>query len=99
MQKDWAERIPLSIWIHSNRHVNKLKRFGNIEYISKKMNYVVLYIDFDKKDDIIEKIKSLHFVKKIDESHRLEMSMDFQQSLEDYGETIEENSISKLMST
>lgn len=99
MQKDWHERVALSIWVQSNRHVNKLKQFGKLEYVSKKMHYVVLYIDLEKKEEILKQINKLHFVKKIEESHRPEISMNFQESLAAYGETIEENAISRLMAT
>lgn len=98
MEKEWKKRTALSVWLYTNRHVNKLKRFGSIHYVSRKMNYVVLYIDLEDKAETIAKISQFHFVKKIDESHRPEMSMDFQKSLEDYGRSIEENGETTLFS-
>lgn len=98
MEKEWESRTALSIWLYTNRHVNKLKRFGSIHYVSSKMNYVVLYVDLKSKDEIIEKISQFHFVRKIDASNRPDMSMDFQKSLEEYGQSIEEMDKNPLLS-
>lgn len=90
MEKQFKKRIGLAVWVYTNRHVHKLKRYGFIHYVSKKMNYVILYIDQDQKEETIKAISDFHFVKKIEESHKQEMRMDFQAALEEYGELVVE---------
>lgn len=91
MEKEWDSKTGAVVWLYSNRHVNKLKRFGDIHYVSRKMDYVVLYIEIEKKEEILKKISEFHFVKKVEESFLQEMSMDFQQVLEEYRQEIQEN--------
>jgi len=91
MEKEWDSKTGAVVWLYSNRHVNKLKRFGDIHYVSRKMDYVVLYIEIEKKEENLKKISEFHFVKKVEESFLQEMSMDFQQVLEEYRQEIQEN--------
>lgn len=42
-----------------------MSQFGHVIYISKKMNYVCLYVNEVQKDSIIGKIKNLHGVQKV----------------------------------
>lgn len=39
------ERQGIIVWVYSLRHLKTLKRFGLIHYVSKRMKYVVIYVD------------------------------------------------------
>jgi len=43
-----------------------MAQYGHVVYISKKMNYVCLYINEAQKDSILGRIKKLHGVQKVD---------------------------------
>ena len=43
-----------------------MSQFGHVVYISKKMNYVCLYVNETQKDSIIGKIKNLHGIQKVE---------------------------------
>lgn len=78
------KKIGLAIWLTTNRHINKLKRFGEIHYVSKKMDYIILYVKEQEKEDIKDKISSFHFIKKIQESQWTEMKTEFKDVMVDY---------------
>ena len=62
------DRIGLSVWVISLKHVKQLRRYGNVHYVSKKMKYVILYCQRDRVDGTVEKLRSLHFVKDVERS-------------------------------
>lgn len=39
------ERQGIIVWVYSLRHFKTLKRFGLIHYASRRMKYVVMYIN------------------------------------------------------
>lgn len=43
-----------------------MSQFGHVVYISKKMNYVCLYVNETQKDSVIGKIKNLHGIQKVE---------------------------------
>ncbi|WP_027107588.1 YlbG family protein [Lacticigenium naphthae] len=69
-EENEKNRQGLIIWIYTPKFINKLKRYGLIHYISKKMNYVVLYVDQDKLEETIKKITKFHFVRRVEPSYR-----------------------------
>ena len=75
------ERTCLTIYLHYNRDARKLNKFGDILYHSRRMRYVLLYIDQDKSADIMAGLKKERFIKKISPSHIKEIDQDFVGSL------------------
>ncbi|WP_155430625.1 DUF2129 domain-containing protein [Secundilactobacillus folii] len=65
---DIQARTSLVVYVASLRQVRQLKRFGHLEYVSKRMRYAVLYVNQDESQEIIGKLKQLRFVKRIIES-------------------------------
>lgn len=65
---DIQARTSLVVYVASLRQVRQLKRFGHLEYVSKRMRYAVLYVNQDESQEIISKLKQLRFVKRIIES-------------------------------
>lgn len=87
MKHSMTERQELIIWVYSLKHFNKLKRYGIIHYVSKRMNYVIMYVDRTQQDETIQKLKKLHFVRDVELSPRREVDMDFENVLD----RVEEN--------
>lgn len=59
-------RIQLIVYTDNAKTKQKMELFGHVVYISKKMNYVCLYIDECGKEQTINQIKKLHRVKKVE---------------------------------
>lgn len=64
-------RIQVIVYTRKSSVQQKLSQFGHVVYVSKKMNYVCLYINEKQKDSIISKIKNLHGIQKIELGHEV----------------------------
>lgn len=58
-------RTSLIVYVSSLRQVRQLKRFGHVEYVSKKMRYAVIYMNEEAVDETISRLKQLKFVRRI----------------------------------
>ncbi|MDN6626671.1 MAG: YlbG family protein [Pisciglobus halotolerans] len=77
------ERQGIIIWVYTLKPLKQLKRFGLIHYVSKKMKYVLLYVDQTGIEETMKTLNKLHFVRKTEVSHRPEISMKFDHILEE----------------
>lgn len=66
-------RRALIVYISGSKALRALRRYGIIRYVSKKMHYVVLYIDRADTDRLSEKLSQLKAVKKVVPSPRPEI--------------------------
>lgn len=64
-----TKRQGLIVYLNSVSNQYKLRRFGDIVYFSKKMNYCVLYVDQKDADKTIAVLNSLDFVNGVDRSN------------------------------
>lgn len=64
-----TKRQGLIVYLNSVSNQYKLRRFGDIVYFSKKMNYCVLYVDQKNADKTIAVLNSLDFVNGVDRSN------------------------------
>lgn len=64
------DRIGLSVWLYSLKHIRQLRRFGHIIYVSRKMKYVILYCSTKELDQVVEKLRSYSYVKDVQQSYR-----------------------------
>ena len=62
------DRAELLVSIFSLKQSKNLKKFGDIRFISKKMHYVILFVNRDNLDDIIEELKKQRFVKRVEKT-------------------------------
>lgn len=79
----FGNRQGIIVWLHSLKQIKQLRRFGNIHYVSKKLKYVVIYMDMDSVDGTIDKIKSLSFVKRVEPSYKPFLKTEFENSKPD----------------
>ncbi len=76
-------RQGLIIWLFSLKNAKALRRFGNVHYVSKRMKYVVLYCDQEEVDDLVKKLSSIPFVKKVEPSYKPFLKTEFENSKPD----------------
>jgi len=60
------KRIQLIVYTRKAGVQQKINQYGHIVYMSKKMNYVCLYVNEQQKDSIISRIKQIQGVQKVD---------------------------------
>lgn len=77
-----VERLGLAVWVKDLKAARRyLGQLGNIHYISKRFQYVYLYIDHASSKQMIKRIEQLPFVSKVEPSRRKEISFDFSNEL------------------
>lgn len=78
-----TERTGLIVWLNDIKPAKNLERFGSIHYISKKMQYVVLYIFTDKLEETLRGLGRLPYVKKVEQSYRNEIKTEYSSNVQD----------------
>ncbi|WP_125572764.1 YlbG family protein [Levilactobacillus huananensis] len=70
-------RQSLIVYTYSLKQTRQLKRYGTVMYVSKKMRYVVLYVNRDQVASLTDQLSHLRFVKRVVASHRPEINETF----------------------
>lgn len=78
----FERRQGLIVWLYSLKHVKNLRKFGNIHYVSKKMKYIVLYCEMDRMEQLMEKISSFSFVKRVEPSYKPFLKLEFESKVD-----------------
>lgn len=81
--------------MYTLKPIKQLKKFGNIHYISKRLKYIYLYVAKDEAESVMERLSTFHFVRKVEQSLRQELRMDFTQILPELREEIEKEKAEK----
>lgn len=89
---EMKKREKIYIWLYSFKQFNALKKFGLIHYSSRKMKYVVMYVDEDQLEDVIDQISQLSFVREVQKSPQKSVDMTFEHSLDNWMKNIKKNS-------
>ncbi|WP_078391602.1 YlbG family protein [Shouchella patagoniensis] len=76
-------RQGIVVWLTSLKYARQLRRFGHVQYVSKKMKYVVFYCDQAKVAELMDKLSSFHFVTDVKPSMRPFISTDYQNAKPD----------------
>nr|WP_242703914.1 YlbG family protein [Enterococcus sp. 669A] len=71
------KRRGIVVWVYSLKQLKTLKRYGLIHYVSRKMKYVVLYVNEEALEEAEEKLSALHFVRQVERSYRPDVEMNF----------------------
>ncbi|WP_066368393.1 YlbG family protein [Neobacillus fumarioli] len=79
----FVQRQGIVVWLYSLKQAKMLRRFGNVHYISKKLKYVVLYCNQEEVENIMEKLSSFSFVKKVEPSYKPFLKMEYENSSPD----------------
>jgi len=70
-------RVGLAVWIKHPRMAKNLRKFGTIHFVSKRLNYVSMYVDANEIDETIRHLEKMHFVLKVERSHRHEIPTEY----------------------
>lgn len=73
---EMQKRRAIYVYMRGLKQVGQLKKFGDIAYISNKMNYVALYVNDDDVEELTSKLKKYRFVKTVKESPRPDIDPD-----------------------
>lgn len=75
------KRRGLIVWVYSFKQLKTLKRYGLVHYVSRRMKYVVLYLNEEEFVSYEEKINALHFVRQVERSYRPDIEMNFAEKI------------------
>ena len=75
------KRRGVVVKVYSLRQIKNLRRFGFIHYVSRKMKYVMMYVNEEKIEEAVEKISRLHFVREVEISYRPDIEMNFAEKI------------------
>ena len=71
------KRRGIIVWVYSLKQLKTLKRYGLVHFVSRKMKYVVLYVNEETVEEVEEKLQTLHFVRNVERSYRPDIEMNF----------------------
>ena len=71
------KRRGIIVWVYSLKQLKTLKRYGLVHFVSRKMKYVVVYVNEEVVDETEEKLQALHFVRQVERSYRPDIEMNF----------------------
>ncbi|MBF0787964.1 MULTISPECIES: YlbG family protein [unclassified Streptococcus] len=77
MSFEKQERISLTVYLHYNRDARKLNQYGDIIYHSRRLRYLLLYVNRENVDSLIASLKKEKFVKKVIPSYLKELDTNF----------------------
>ncbi|GAF22235.1 LOW QUALITY PROTEIN: cytosolic protein [Bacillus sp. JCM 19047] len=77
-----SSRQGIVVWLTSLKYARQLRRFGHVQYVSKK-NMLCFTCDLEKVDDIINKLQSFHFVTDVKPSMRPFVNTEFEDAKPD----------------
>ncbi len=87
---EMTARQGVIVYLYRLRQSRQLRKFGQIEYVSKRMKYVVLYMNQDQIKQNIAKIKKMRNVRKVQLSYRPFLRTDYASSEDGYKLTEED---------
>ncbi|MNW30863.1 hypothetical protein D3C74_77640 [compost metagenome] len=73
----FAERTGYIIWVSDIKAARNLEKYGNVHFISKRMHYVVIYMNADLAEDTVKNIRRLSYVRKVERSFRNEIRTEY----------------------
>jgi len=88
-ESDFEKRTGLIVWLHSKRNIKRLMNFGVLHYVSKKMNYAILYVTTDKAEKIVERLTKENFVQSVEISQLRDLPIHYDDVLENIKQEIE----------
>lgn len=78
-----AERTGYIIWVSDVKAARNLEKYGSVHYISRRMHYVVMYVNADRAEETMKNIRRLSYVRKIERSYRTEIKTEYSSKVPD----------------
>ncbi|AJY76444.1 YlbG family protein [Paenibacillus beijingensis] len=79
----FSERTGYIVWVNDWKAARNLEKYGNVHYISRKMHYVVIYLNSERAEDTLRNVQRLPYVKKIERSYRNEIKTEYSSNVPD----------------
>lgn len=98
-ESDFENRTGLIVWLSSKRNVKRLMNFGVLHYVSKKMNYAIIYVATNKLDQTLERLKNENYVKSVEVSQLRDLPINYDDVLADMKQEIEEKKRKEKLET
>lgn len=73
----FPKRSGLIVWVNDIKNAKNIEKFGNVLYSSKRLNYVVIYVNESEVEEKIKQLEKLQIVKKVERSYRNEINTTF----------------------
>lgn len=77
------ERTGYIIWVSDLKAARVLEKYGTVHYMSRKMHYVVIYMNAERAEDTMKNIGRLPFVRRIERSYRNEIKTEYSKDMDD----------------
>ena len=82
MEFEIKSRQGVFVYLYHLKQSKQLRRFGTISYVSRRMKYVVLYMDSADVSENVKKIEKLRFVKGVELSERPNLRTEYESNLD-----------------
>ncbi|TWT14224.1 DUF2129 domain-containing protein [Streptococcus sp. sy010] len=77
------KRLGLLVYLYYNRDAKKLSQYGDKIYHSKKMRYLLLYVNAEGAEQILAEISQLNYVKTVLPSYFTDINQEFVGNLQE----------------
>ena len=78
-----VKRQGLIVWFQHRKNLKQIRKHGHIIYVSRKLKYVVLYVNQQELESIETTLLKMPFVSKIDRSYRPFLKTNFENAKPD----------------
>ncbi|WEK52863.1 MAG: YlbG family protein [Candidatus Cohnella colombiensis] len=79
----FAERTGYIVWFSDTKAARGLDKYGTLHYVSRKMQYAVLYMNADVAEEAVKNLQKLPYVRKIERSYRNEIKTEYEKDTQD----------------
>lgn len=79
----FPERTGYIIWVNDVKAARNLEKYGSVHYLSRRMHYVVMYVNAERGEDIMRNVRKLPYVRKIERSYRNEIKTEYSKNTEE----------------
>ncbi|GKU78486.1 YlbG family protein [Paenibacillus sp. L3-i20] len=77
------DRTGFIVWVSDLKAARALERFGTVHYMSRKLHYVVLYMNAERVEDSLKQMNRQSYVRKVERSYRTEIKTEYSKDSED----------------
>lgn len=88
-ESDFQDRTGLVVWLKTKRNVKRLMKYGFLHYVSKKMNYALLYVDNATLENTIKRLKKEKNVQAVEISKLKDLPIQYDDVLPELRNEIE----------
>ena len=79
----FAERTGYIVWFSDWKAARGLEKYGTLHYISRRMNYAVMYMNAEAAEETVRNLQRLPFVCKVERSYRGEIKTEYEKNVPD----------------